>query len=479
MSDATSLRRVIGPGGYFTLSFGSIVGSGWVMVLGEWLNAAGPGGSALGFAAGGLVMMCVVACYGELAVRMPKAGGEFNYVLHSLGRPLAFAVGWFLTLGLLAFTAFEGIAFAWLVSALLPQAQGPVLYELFNHQVGIGDLILGIAGAALFATINYVGTSTAVALQRIVTFGFLGVIVVLIVAGFAFGAPSNLEPAFASLVHSSWTTGAAWILATTAIFLNGFQTALYAIEERRQDLSARQVVIPMIIGVATAVAFYVCIILSASFIVPWGTTAAAKLPAAFAFGQLTRSGVLATFILIVATGSLLKSWNAYVLGASRLMLAQAQHGMLPRALNRLHARFASPVVAIGFIFVFNVLGVLLGRGAIVPIVNMCAIVSACSFVLCLIVLLRERRSTRAVAFVVPGGAVFIALTLIATAAMAAFAFYEPLTRSAGGIPTEWLLMAGWAALGFVFWFTHGRRAVEREPQRRTTGKINRERSSGV
>lgn len=461
MNGTTSLRRVIGPGGYFTLSFGSVVGSGWVMVLGEWLNAAGPGGSALGFATGGLVMLCVATCFAELAVRMPRAGGEFNYVLNSLGRPFAFTVGWFLTLGLMAFTAFEGIAFAWLIGELWPQAKGPVLYELFGHEIGIGDVLLGIAGAALFAVTNYLGTSTAVALQRVVTFGFLAVIVAFIVAGFVLGDAGNLQPAFVSRIHPTWTTGAIWILATTAIFLNGFQTALYAIEERREDMSPRQVVIPMIVGVAIAVAFYVCIVLSASFLAPWVTTAKAKLPAAFAFGQLTSSGVFATVILVAATVSLLKAWNAYILGASRLMLVQAQHGMLPKPLARLHARFASPVTAIGFIFVFNVVGVLLGRGAIVPIVNMCAIVSACSFVLCLIVLLRERRASADAAFVVPGGTIFIVLTLTATAAMAGFAFYEPLTRSAGGIPMEWLLMAVWAVLGSVFWITHGRHAVER------------------
>src|SRR5688500_13480572 len=120
MNDATSLQRVIGPGGYFTLSFGSVVGSGWVLVLVVWLNADGPGGSALGFAGGGVVMLCVATCFAELAVRMPRAGGEFNYVLHSLGRPFAFTVGWFLTLGLMAFTAFEGIALAWLVGELWP-----------------------------------------------------------------------------------------------------------------------------------------------------------------------------------------------------------------------------------------------------------------------------------------------------------------------------------------------------------------------
>lgn len=482
MGDTASLSRVIGPGGYFALAFGSVVGSGWVMVLGEWLTAAGPGGSALGFALGGLIMICVAMCFAELAVRMPRAGGEFNYVLESLGRPAAFALGWFLSLGLLAFTAFEGIALAQLFGALLPRIHGPVLYSLFGHPVGIGDVALGVAGSALFATINYLGTSVAVRLQRIVTFGFIAVIAVLIAAGFVFGDVRNLQPAFASLMHDSWSTGALWILATTAIFLNGFQTALYAIEERRRDMSPRAVVLPMIAGVVVAILFYVSIVLSTSLIASWTEVVKATLPAAFAFGRLTPSGMIATVVLVVAIVSLLKSWNAYVLGASRLLLAQAQHGMLPASLARLHARSATPAVAIGFIFLLNVLGVLLGFGAIVPIVNMCAIVSACSFVICLLVLLRERRRRPVAAFMVPGGRPLIVLTTLSAAVMAVFSFYEPLRRVKEGIPVEWLLMVMWAVLGVAFWLSHGRRravAAQCSTTGSTTGRISRDFSSGV
>lgn len=477
MRNTTSLSRVIGPGGYFTLAFGSVVGSGWVIILGEWLGAAGPGGSALGFAVGGLIMICVAACFAELAVRMPRAGGEFNYVLESLGRPAAFALGWFLSLGLLAFTAFEGIALAQLLGTLLPQIRGPALYYLLGHPVSVGDVALGIGGSALFAAINYLGTSVAVGLQRIVTYGFIAVIAAMIAAGFIFGDSRNLQPAFASLAHESWITGTLWIVATAAIFLNGFQTALYAIEERRHDMSPRAVVIPMLSGVIVAVAFYVCIVLSASLIAPWTRVVETPLPAAYAFGQLTESGVITTVVLVIATVSLLKSWNAYVLGASRLLLAQAQHGMLPAALARLHSRFASPVAAIGLIFILNVLGVLLGSGAIVPIVNMCAIVSAGSFVICLLVLLRERRRSPAAAFTVPGGKPLIALTTVASAAMAAFSFYEPLTRSTGALPMEWVLMAMWAALGAAFWMTHGRHTAD--SQCSITGRISRDCNSGV
>ena len=167
VTQTASMQRVIGPAGYFALAFGSIVGSAWVIVLGDWLKSAGPGGTVLGFIAGGIVMICVAACYGELAARMPRAGGEFRYVLESLGRPYAFAVGWFIAFGYASFTAFEGIAFAWFIELLVPALRGPVLYRILDHDVTLGSVTLGIAGALFFALINYRGTSHSLSISTI------------------------------------------------------------------------------------------------------------------------------------------------------------------------------------------------------------------------------------------------------------------------------------------------------------------------
>src|SRR5580692_4809116 len=110
LHDRSALRTAIGRGGFFSLAFGAIVGSGWVVVLGDWLTSAGPGGATLGFLAGALVMVLIALCYGELAARSSVAGGEFLFTLETFGRFPAFLVGWFLTLYSVAVCAFEAIA---------------------------------------------------------------------------------------------------------------------------------------------------------------------------------------------------------------------------------------------------------------------------------------------------------------------------------------------------------------------------------
>src|SRR6185437_13748838 len=98
-------RRIIRPAGFFALSFGSMVGSGWIILLGEWLRRAAPGGAFLALLGGGALMSLIGTCYAELAARMPRAGGEFRYALEGLGRAPAFIVGWFLTLFLVSLCA--------------------------------------------------------------------------------------------------------------------------------------------------------------------------------------------------------------------------------------------------------------------------------------------------------------------------------------------------------------------------------------
>jgi len=106
--DTTQFRRHIGRLGYFALAFGGIVGSGWVVVLGEWMGAAGPGGAALAFAAGGLAMALICACYAELTARMPRTGAEFVYVREALGPVPGFLVGWVLLLNSSALLRLKG-----------------------------------------------------------------------------------------------------------------------------------------------------------------------------------------------------------------------------------------------------------------------------------------------------------------------------------------------------------------------------------
>ena len=218
-----TFRRHVGRLGYFALAFGGIVGSGWVVILGEWLGAAGPGGAALAFGAGGITMALVCACYAELTARMPRAGAEFVYVRTSLGAIPGFLVGWFLLLNFVGLAAFEGIALVWLFSALFPSMNDTPIYYVLGEPVGAIGLVASFGGILLLGWLNARGSGATVTFQKILTYGFIAFAVVLAVLGLSLGDFANTRPLFQMPANGFPWSGVFWIFSMCLLFLNGFQ----------------------------------------------------------------------------------------------------------------------------------------------------------------------------------------------------------------------------------------------------------------
>jgi len=450
-SEANVPRRVVRPAGFFALSFGSMVGAGWIILLGDWLQRAAPGGALLAMLAGGALMALVGCCYAELAARLPRAGGDFLYALEGLGRTAGFIVGSFLTLFLVSMCAFEATALPWLVTELIPSAQGQTLYRILGEPVTSDAVVLGLAGAVAVAVLNLRGVRSSVTFQRVVTFTFIGIMVVLMVCGFVFGAARNLQPMFAPPDGHPWTVGAFWIFAMCAMLLNGFQAALYVIEERAADVSVRTATLSMVGGIVAAAFFYAGIIVAAGRMMPWREILPAHLPAVAAFDGLIPGGVVGKIILVVSIASTAKTWNALLLMASRILLAQGRAGMVPAWFAKLNERAAAPANAILLLTLVSIGGMLLGKGALIPIINMATICITLILVLALVVLLKlRRRLADSPGYSVPGGVTTIYICLSGALLMAGFAFFGPLLQRPGHVPLEWVLMAAWAALSLIF-----------------------------
>jgi basic amino acid/polyamine antiporter, APA family len=450
------LQSAIGRSGYFTLAFGAIVGSGWVVILGSWLKAAGPLGVVLGFVAGGVAMMLTALCYGELTSRFSHAGGEFLYTLRTLGPFAGFIVGWFLTLYSIAVCAFEAIALGWLVRTLVPRIALGTVYRIAGAPVTWDALLLGVAAALILGALHYNGARAAIRFQNTVTLGFIGVSILLILCGLVRGKVTNLQPLVAAAPGHQWLGGSIWIFSTCAFFLNGWQAALHAIEERRTDVSARSAVMCMVAGVGAGAAFYSAIVLAASMSLPWPALVGKELPAVAAFRDLGFGGWLGTLVLVAAIVSLTKTWSAMVWIASRVVLAQARHGLVPRRMAGIDPKSGVPRNAIIFVTLLTLVGLSLGRSAILPIVDMVSICLALSIILCLALLLRQRRMAHDLpSFTVPGGTPVILCALGCATLMVAVALLEPVINGRGKVPPEWILLGVWAAAGIAVWFTTG------------------------
>ena len=60
-----SLARKLRLHDYFALAFGTMIGTGWLVLMDDWLGRGGPAGAALGFAIGNVILLPVSYVYGQ------------------------------------------------------------------------------------------------------------------------------------------------------------------------------------------------------------------------------------------------------------------------------------------------------------------------------------------------------------------------------------------------------------------------------
>jgi amino acid transporter len=364
----------------------------------------------------------------------------------------AFLVGWFITLYAVSVCAFEGIALAWLLRALLPGIELGTAYVVAAKPVSWDALIIGFGACVAINWLHHQGASTAIRFQNIVTYGFIAVTGFVVLCGLSLGSFANVQPLFPPVTGPmSRAVGVFWIFSTCAFFLAGWQAALHAIEERRASVSASQVIHATTVAILGAALFYCGIVIAAACSTSWTTLLDKDLPVVTAFGSL-KGGVLGTVILAAAIASITKTWTAVAWIGSRVLIAQARCGLIPRSLAQTDARTGAPRRAVRFVAILTMCGIALGKGAILPIVNMVAICLALSLILCLIVLLRRRRSEPvSPAFVVPGGRLTIWVAMLGAVIMVLGALAEPFFRTPIVFPLEWVLLAAWAVIGLGVW----------------------------
>jgi amino acid transporter len=447
---AARLRGRIGPLKFFSLGFGSILGSAWVLLLGGWLSMAGVGGAIVGLVAGTAAMALLGLCYAELCARVPEAGGELVYALYGVGRRTAFAVSWLLMLYLVGVTVFEGIAFGAMVRRLAPWIAGPTLYHLFGAAVTLDGVLLGGAGALAILWLNLRGGTVSSSVHGWLTYGFIGVVVGCLLYMSLYVRGSNFRPLWDTPTGGSWLPGALTMFTTSCFLLTGFQTICQAMEERASFVSLKAIAVILVLAILAAAAIYVAVVLCAAGAAPWRDIAGSDVAIVDAARRLPFGKTLAVILLGATCVSIVKTWNGVAFTAGRLIMAQARHGFLPPGLARLNGAGTTPVTAFLVLGSINLVGVFFGKGALLPIVATSALGICFVSVACCIALIRLRGVGGPSPFEVPGGAPSIVAAGVIMSVMGLIAFLQPLSNGPG-FPLEWTLLACWSALGLLVW----------------------------
>jgi amino acid transporter len=442
MSESTRFAKVLKSREVVSLAFGAMIGWSWVLMTGVWLTDAGSLGTLIAFAVGGFAVALIGLTYSELAAAMPKAGGEHIYTQRALGHRWSFACTWALLFSYVNVCLFEAVALPSAVEYLLPEIRLGTLWTFLGSDVDLGFVLLGAGAAAAVAWINVLGIRTAAFMQMLVT-GLIILSGALLISGAAaFGNLENTQPLIATPA-----TGILAVLIMVPALLVGFDVIPQSAEEI--DLPPNKIGRLLVISVACAVGWYVLI----AFAVGLGLTseqqASSEMATADAARALWQQPWAGTLLVLGGIGGILTSWNAFIVGGSRVLYALAHSGHVPTVFAKLHPTYKTPWVGIATIGVLSMIAPLFGKTILVWLINSGSFATTIAFLFVAIsfLVLRHREPEMPRPFkvshprLVGYGAVTLSLGLIAA--------FLPWSDSSLQWPEEWLTIVVWSTLGIL------------------------------
>ena len=193
---------------------------------------------------GGVVAICGAFCYAELATMFPRSSGEYNFLRRIYHPAFGFVAGWLsATVGFAAPIALAAMAFGIYFKSIIP---------------GAPPLLLGFCITWLAALVHLGGVRFGGAYHNAWTALKLALIVVFIIAGFAFGDVQSISFA-PSAADLTYIAGAPFAISLVFVMYSysGWNAATYIVGEVREP--ARNLPRALFAGTAIVVVLYVAL----------------------------------------------------------------------------------------------------------------------------------------------------------------------------------------------------------------------------
>lgn len=450
------LTKILGRRDVLALAFGAMIGWGWVVLSGEMIGRAGTIGSALAFALGAVMVFLVGLTYAELTSSLSRAGGELAFTYAGIGRHAAFVCGWALVLAYMTVVAFEVVSLPTVAGYVFGGLSSGFLYTVAGWDVYLSWVLVGIAGAIGIGVVNFFGIRMSAFIQGAAATTLLLVGLAFFIPGSVTGDTANLAPRFTD------TAGFFRVVIMTPFLFLGFDVIPQVAEEI--SVPFRAVGKLILISILLATAWYVLVQWTVSMNLDADARSSSELVTADAMAAVYGSPWGARALIFGGLLGIITSWNAFFIGASRLLFAMARGGMLPSMFARLHPRYESPVAVIVLLTGISILAPFFGRQVLVWLVDAGGLATVLGYFLVVVSFLRLRRTNpqlprpyRVPSPTLVGGAALLATLLF-------IGLYLPGSPSALIWPQEWLIIAGWTLLGVVFFA--GSRQQDPASQRR-------------
>ena len=345
----SEFNKVLNAWDVLVIAFGAMIGWGWVVSTGGWIEKGGVLGAAIGFVIGGIMIFFVGMTYAELTAAMPQCGGEHVFSYKAMGSTGSFICTWMIILGYVSVACFEACAFPTIITYLWPGFLKGYLYTVAGFDIYASWLIVAIVVAFLIMMINIIGAKTAAILQTVLTCIIGGAGILLIIASVINGTVDNLDgQMFAGSSAGLNVKAIIGVAALSPFYFIGFDVIPQAAEEI--NVPAKKIGSILILSVVLAVVFYALVIVAVGLVM--GPQAivdseqATGLVTADAMAVAFNTKIMAKVIIVGGMCGIVTSWNSFLLGGSRAMYSMAESYMIPKFFAKLHPKHKTPINAL-------------------------------------------------------------------------------------------------------------------------------------
>lgn len=441
LENSIGLRRCLSAFDLTLLGIGAIIGAGIFVMTGiAAATQAGPG-IVLSYVLAGIACGFCALAYAELASSIGGCGSAYGYAYAGIGKLVAWLIGWDLLLEYGMDTSVISIGWSGYLDHILKAFGFSLPSQLLANPFEGGWVNLpAILIIALLAGILSIGTRQGALFNNIVVYIKLAVIGLFIAVGFLHFDPEKWTP-FLPFGASGIVNGAGLIFFAYI----GFDAVSTAGEEANNP--SRDLPIGIIASLVICTLVYVVVsgLLTGLVFYPDLNVKSPVATALLNYGHTFSAEVVALGAIAGLTTAVL----AMLYGFTRVFLAMARDGFLPRSMAKIHATSRTPrrliwsmaiimMIAAGFFPIKNI-------AYLVNIGTLAAFIAVC---VCVIVL-RITKPNLPRPFKTPWNPLIPVLGTV-------LCFYLMVSLPA----VTWISFAIWTLAGLAIYFLYGRKRVK-------------------